>query len=69
MLKRDHSIASVRVMFSTAVYREWQAADGTRRSKHAVIGRVRFCGGRSNGQPTDPHDVEHELDHEPAKAA
>lgn len=51
------------------VYREWHAPDGTRRSKHAVIGRVRFGGGRPNGQHTDHHDDEHELDHEPAAAA
>lgn len=51
------------------VYREWQAPDGSRRSKHAVIGRVRF-GGRPNGQPAAvDHDDEHELDHEPAQAA
>jgi single-strand DNA-binding protein len=34
------------------IYREWQAPDGTRRSKHAVIGRVRF-GARPDGQGTD----------------
>jgi single-strand DNA-binding protein len=34
------------------IYREWQAPDGTRRSKHAVIGRIRF-GGRANGQPIE----------------
>jgi hypothetical protein len=26
------------------VYREWEAEDGTRRSKHHVIGRVGFGG-------------------------
>lgn len=31
------------------IYREWEADDGSRRSKHAVIGRVRF-GGRPEGQ-------------------
>ena len=46
------------------IYREWQAPDGSRRSKHAVIGRVRF-GGRPNGQPADDHDDEHD----PAAAA
>ena len=51
------------------VYREWHAPDGTKRSKHAVIGRVRFGAGRSNGQPTDEHDDEHEFDHESAAAA
>jgi single-strand DNA-binding protein len=34
------------------IYREWQAPDGTRRSKHAVIGRVRF-GARPGGQPIE----------------
>lgn len=34
------------------VYREWEAEDGSRRSKHSVIGRVEFLGkpkGSSNG--------------------
>jgi single-strand DNA-binding protein len=31
------------------VYREWEADDGSRRSKHSVIGRVEFLGS-SNGQ-------------------
>jgi single-strand DNA-binding protein len=30
------------------VYREWEAQDGSKRSKHSVIGRVRF-GGRPDG--------------------
>jgi len=31
-------------------YREWEADDGTRRSKHYVIGRVQFGGGgRTDG--------------------
>jgi single-stranded DNA-binding protein len=36
-------------------YREWEADDGTRRSKHYVIGRVQFGGGgRPNGdQPAE----------------
>jgi single-strand DNA-binding protein len=36
-------------------YREWEAEDGTRRSKHYVIGRVQFGGGgRPNGdQPAE----------------
>jgi single-strand DNA-binding protein len=29
------------------IYREWETDDGTRRSKHQVVGRVRF-GGRPN---------------------
>ena len=34
------------------VYREWQAEDGSKRSKHQVIGRVEFLGSSpsSNGQ-------------------
>lgn len=31
------------------VYREWEAEDGSRRSKHSVIGRVEFLGS-ANGQ-------------------
>jgi len=31
------------------VYREWEADDGTKRSKHQVIGRVRF-----GGRPDEP---------------
>ncbi len=31
------------------VYREWEAEDGSKRSKHQVIGRVRF-GGRPDEQ-------------------
>jgi len=34
------------------IYREWEADDGAPRSKHAVIGRVRF-GGRPNGQSAE----------------
>ena len=30
------------------VYREWEADDGTRRSRHHIVGRVQF-GGRLNG--------------------
>jgi single-strand DNA-binding protein len=37
------------------IYREWEADDGSRRSKHAVIGRVRF-GGRPNGQNAEGDD-------------
>jgi single-strand DNA-binding protein len=37
------------------IYREWEADDGTRRSKHAVIGRVRF-GGRKNGGHSGGND-------------
>lgn len=34
------------------VYREWQAEDGSKRSKHQVIGRVRF-GGRTDERPEE----------------
>jgi single-strand DNA-binding protein len=34
------------------VYHEWEADDGTRRSKHYVIGRVQF-GGRTEEQHAD----------------
>ena len=38
------------------VYREWQAEDGSKRSKHQVIGRVEFLGSSpsSNGQGQEP---------------
>jgi single-strand DNA-binding protein len=35
------------------VYREWEADDGTRRSKHQVIGRVQF-----GGKPDEPDITE-----------
>jgi single-strand DNA-binding protein len=38
------------------IYREWESDDGTRRSKHAVIGRVRF-GGRTSGGHSGGNDV------------
>ena len=31
------------------VYREWEAEDGTRRSRHHVVGRVQFGGRPDNG--------------------
>jgi len=31
------------------VYREWEAEDGTKRSRHSVIGRVEFLGSRPQG--------------------
>ena len=45
------------------IYREWEAEDGTRRSKHAVIGRVQFGGRPDNGEVSqdsgeDAHDQE-----------
>ena len=39
------------------VYREWEAEDGTRRSRHHVIGRVQF-GGKPNGDQPDEGDQE-----------
>ena len=33
------------------IYREWEAEDGSKRSKHQVIGRVRF-GGCPDDEPT-----------------
>lgn len=43
------------------VYREWEADDGTKRSKHQVIGRVRF-GGRpdTDDQPADSDQTDEE---------
>ncbi len=41
-------------------YREWEADDGTRHSKHYVLGRVQFGGGgRSNGD--QPSETESEV--------
>jgi single-stranded DNA-binding protein len=37
------------------IYREWIADDGTRRSKHAVVGRIQF-GGRPDDQPANDTD-------------
>ena len=34
-------------------YREWVADDGTRRSKHAVVGRVQFGGRPNDDQPAE----------------
>lgn len=41
------------------VYREWEAEDGTRRSKHSVIGRVEFLGSKpeSSANGTQPQPV------------
>lgn len=38
------------------VYREWETDDGTRRSKHYVIGRVQFGARPDDDQPT-PSDT------------
>jgi single-strand DNA-binding protein len=37
------------------VYREWQSKDGSKRSKHEVVGRVHF-GGRPDSDQTEPAD-------------
>ena len=39
------------------VYREWEAEDGTRRSRHHVIGRVQF-GGKAAEQPAQAETPE-----------
>ena len=40
-------------------YREWEADDGTRRSKHYVVGRVQFGGGRPNSdKPVETETTE-----------
>ncbi len=39
------------------VYREWEAEDGSRHSRHQVIGRVQF-GGRPDQQPSDDDSEE-----------
>jgi len=41
------------------IYREWVADDGTRRSKHAVVGRVQF-GGRPDAPSAEPETTEPE---------
>ena len=43
------------------VYREWVADDGTRRSKHAVVGHVQFGGPARDDQPSDS---DHTDDHQ-----
>jgi single-strand DNA-binding protein len=58
------------------VYREWEAQDGSRRSKHSAIGRVEFIGSRPTGsQPgqaaseTPPQPVaQHPAASQPASA-
>ena len=40
-------------------YREWEADDGTRRSKHYVVGRVQFGGGcSSSDKPVETETTE-----------
>ena len=41
------------------IYREWEADDGTKRSKHQVIGRVHF-GGRPDEPDTDSDQTDEE---------
>ena len=41
------------------VYREWEADDGTRRSRHHIVGRVQF-GGRPND--SEPANDDHQED-------
>jgi single-strand DNA-binding protein len=41
------------------VYREWEADDGSKRSKHQVIGRVRF-----GGRPDEPDTTSDQPDEE-----
>jgi single-strand DNA-binding protein len=48
------------------IYREWEADDGTRRSKHAVIGRVQFGGRPDNGD--DPQDTDDDEVHDTEEA-
>jgi single-strand DNA-binding protein len=38
------------------VYREWEAQDGSKRSKHSVIGRVRFGGRPDDGEASESGD-------------
>ena len=40
------------------IYREWVADDGTRRSKHQVVGRIQFGGRPTGDQPTDGEQAE-----------
>lgn len=48
------------------IYREWEADDSTRRSKHAVIGRVQFGGRPDNGD--DPQDTDDDEVHDTEEA-
>jgi single-strand DNA-binding protein len=36
------------------VYREWEADDGSKRSKHSIIGRVEFLGSPSGSNGSEP---------------
>ncbi len=41
-------------------YREWEAEDGSKRSRHSVVGRVQF-GGKPEEQPADAADADEDL--------
>lgn len=43
------------------IHREWTAEDGTRRSKHSVVGRVQF-GGKPGDPTPDANDIDDEDD-------
>jgi single-strand DNA-binding protein len=41
-------------VYGRVVYREWSAADGTKRSAHSIVGNVEFLAApKSNGAPRD----------------
>jgi len=42
------------------VYREWEAEDKSKRSKHSVIGRVEFLGGKPQGSSQNGTEQEPE---------
>jgi single-strand DNA-binding protein len=46
------------------IYREWEADDGTRRSKHAVIGRVQFGARPDNGDDSQDTNDDEVHDHQ-----
>jgi single-strand DNA-binding protein len=41
-------------------YNEWKAGDGSKRSKHSVIGRVEFLGSRAEAAPKGAEPAEDE---------
>ncbi|MGI8902927.1 MAG: single-stranded DNA-binding protein [Solirubrobacteraceae bacterium] len=43
------------------VYREWEADDGTRRSRHHIIGRVQFGGKPDEPDATETADTTEEV--------
>jgi single-strand DNA-binding protein len=54
----DHLAKGRQVAFDgRLVYREWQAEDGTKRSRHSGVGRVEFLGAATKGNaPADPDE-------------